>query len=1082
MVLALARETPENAHLPCEVVPLKAFEVVGFVSITASERHDAEPAHGPFERPPSEPGSKRTIAVLAPTMQQAPIRSDEVRRLQVLDALQILDTPPEVEFDALVRVAAQICGTPIALINLLDATRQWVKAEQGMPGLQSLPRELSFCGHTIMADGLFEVPDLQLDPRFGDSPLVRSTPHLRFYAGVPLRMDGGEAVGTLCVLGHEPKHLDARQREALVQLGLAVVKALVGRRASLVLQRLALELADRQQYLQYAVDHVPSMLAYWDADLRCRFANRAYEQWFGVQVDKLLGCHLSELLEPALFAANKPHLDAALRGEAQTFECTVPGPGGVQRHSLAYYGPHVVDGVVRGILLQVIDIGPLHHAEVALRVEVAEHQRTVRLLEQRSKALSEAQRLGRIGSWEWNTETDQAHWSDALARIFDRDPALPVPRREELQALYTPRSWADWQAAVQRMRATAEPQALQLELAKPDGAPVWAQARIEAMRAEDGRIIGMRGTMQDITEQRLMALDLAHQHELLRVTLRSIGDAVITTDAAGRVAWLNSTAERLTGWTDAEANGRPLTEVFNIVSETTRERVPNPVDTCLAEGRVVELSGHTLLIARDGRQFGIEDSAAPMRTDSGDVLGVVLVFRDVTEQRRMSGEMTYRATHDMLTGLVNRSEFEGCLQRQLDHARATAAGHALLYIDLDQFKLVNDSCGHAVGDELLQRMGDELADSVRSGDTLARLGGDEFAIILSHCDAAQALLLAQRICDRMNEFRFIHAERRFRIGVSIGLVPVDARWANVAAILQAADASCYAAKEAGRNRVHLWSDNDQVTRERHVEVEWTTRIERALDEGGFELHAQRITPLAGAPQGLHAELLLRLRADDGCLVLPGAFLPAAERFHLVTRIDRWVLRRALDWMAALPGLQGIELLTLNLSGHSVGDRAFHTWACEQLALAGQAVCSRLCLEITETAAVTNLADAALFIDQVRSAGVRVALDDFGAGASSFSYLKQLQVDLLKIDGQFIRELVTDPLNEAAVRCFIEVARVRGLQTVAEFVDSESVLQRLRQMGVDWAQGYLLHRPAPLDELYQAVMTQRQSLSTTVPKV
>ncbi|MBX9833881.1 MAG: EAL domain-containing protein, partial [Burkholderiaceae bacterium] len=523
-------------------------------------------------------------------------------------------------------------------------------------------------------------------------------------------------------------------------------------------------------------------------------------------------------------------------------------------------------------------------------------------------------------------------------------------------------------------------------------------------------------------------------------------------------------AERMTGWLSSESMGRPLLQVFHIIHEETREPAPDPVAACLAEGKTVGLAPKTLLIARDGTEYGIQDSAAPIRSPQGEMLGVVLVFHDVSEQRKLSGEMTYRATHDSLTGLVNRAEFESRLLRTLRLAQENDSNHALFYIDLDQFKLVNDACGHAIGDQLLQQVSKLLGDSIRARDTLARLGGDEFAIILEHCTMEQASRVAQKICDRMNDFRFVHGENRFRIGTSIGLVPLDKRWANVSAIQQAADASCYAAKEAGRNRVHAWFDTDATMRARNHEMQWTSRIEHALDNDGFVLFAQRIHCLKRQALGIHAEVLLRLRNDDGSLVQPGVFLPAAERFHLASRIDRWVLQHSVNRLQRLSEPSHIESLSVNLSGQSVGDRAFHAWALELFAAAGATACSRLCLEITETAAVTNLADAAIFISQVRAVGVKVALDDFGAGASSFGYLKALPVDYLKIDGQFIRNLISNPLDEAAVRCFADVARLMGLETVAEFVESPEVLQRLKEMGVDYAQGYLEHCPEPIDRL------------------
>jgi diguanylate cyclase len=408
-----------------------------------------------------------------------------------------------------------------------------------------------------------------------------------------------------------------------------------------------------------------------------------------------------------------------------------------------------------------------------------------------------------------------------------------------------------------------------------------------------------------------------------------------------------------------------------------------------------------------------------------------------------------------------------------------------MFIDLDQFKLVNDACGHAAGDLLLKQVARLLGEVVRARDTLARLGGDEFALLLEHCTVEQAERVATQICARMDEFRFVHDERRFRIGASIGLVPVDSRWHTVAAVMQAGDTACYAAKEAGRNRVHTWHDTDQSMQQRQGQMQWVTRLEQALDTDQFQLFAQRLHPLSGPAhdpahgqahdpahdpahglaRGLYAEVLLRL-PEGNSWVPPGVFLPAAERFHLAARIDRWVLQRVLRTLAERGGCDGIDTLCVNLSGQSVGDRAFHRWLVALLEAQTPALRQCLCLEITETVAVTHLADAALFVEQVRALGVRVALDDFGAGASSFGYLKRLGVDVLKIDGQFIQDLIGNRLNEAAVRCFVEVAQAVSLKTVAEFVDSPAVLARVHELGVDYAQGYLLHRPEPIETVLQ----------------
>ncbi len=1003
-------------------------------------------------------------------MKSAPHPSDEAARLASLLALEVLDSAAEQEFDALVKAAALTCGVPISLVSLIDAQRQWFKANIGLPGVSETPRELAFCAHAILDDALFEVPDATQDSRFADNPLVTGQPDIRFYAGAPIRLSDGMRVGTLCVIDREPKRLTETQRDVLRQLSVAASNALEGRLAMRKLQRAVDRQAESAYDLRLVVDNVPAMLAYWNRDLSCRFANRAYEQWFGVTPEALVGTHLRDLLGPELFALNRPFMDAALAGQPQFFERLVPGPDGTQRPGLASYTPDTVDGEVRGFLVHVSDVTPLKTAEAALRAEIVARKKAHEQLHQSSERLGEAQRLGRIGSWAWRVAEDITTWSDELHRIFGREPGGPAPSFADHSTLYGAESFACLKAAVETAMQTGRPYALELEFLRADGSVGWLDARGEAVCDEAGRVVGLQGTVQDISERRALSAELAKQHELLRVTLQSIGDAVITTDGVGLVTWLNPVAERMTGWLNSEAVGRPIGQVFHIIHEETRKPSPSPVDACLSQGSIAALASRTALISRAGIEFGIEDSAAPIRNERGEVLGVVLVFHDVSEQRRLSGEMNHRATHDALTGLINRAEFEARLRRSLDKSHEDGSEHALMFIDLDQFKLVNDACGHSAGDALLQQVSKLLGGAVRSRDTLARLGGDEFAVILEHCTTDQARRLAQQICDRLDEFRFLHGERRFRIGASIGLVPLDRRWKSTAAVLQAADASCYAAKDAGRNRVHAWHDTDAAMQARNGQTQWAARLEQALDESRFVLFAQRIFPLGDEAGRSHVEVLLRMIDDDGSLIAPGTFLPAAERFHFSSRIDRWVLGRTIGLLSERADLSSIDALCVNLSGQSIGDKAFHRDTIDKLVAAGAAVCRCLCLEITETAAVTNMTDAALFIEEVRALGVRIALDDFGAGASSFGYLKSLKVDLLKIDGQFVRDVIDDPLDDAAVRCFVDVARVVGVKTVAEFVDKPEVLARMKEIGVDYVQGFLLHRPEPIERVLDLALS------------
>jgi diguanylate cyclase (GGDEF)-like protein/PAS domain S-box-containing protein len=981
-------------------------------------------------------------------MQSARPRDNETESLEALHALEVLDTEAEALFDALVQAASLACGVPVSLISLLDSDRQWFKANVGLPGVEETHRDVAFCAHAVLGDELMEVPDAQLDPRFHDNPLVVGGPKIRFYAGVPLRMPGGQTIGTLCVIDRVPRALDDSQRTVLRYLATAAQSALEQRRQA----RAFVESENRYRAL---VEDQTELMSLATPEGVLTFVNQAYALAHCSSPEAMLGRNLLEFVHETQRGVVTDHLrqvcetQEVLRGE----NALVMADGQVRWFAWTNRAIVDVKGQVKAVHSVGRDFTEQKLAQDRLRDE---GQRIANILE------------GTLaGTWEWNVATGETvfneRWAGILGRTLEELSPMSV---QTWLSLVHPEDALSSEALLKRhFSGETDVYECEVRMRHKQGHWVWVQTRGRVLSwLAPGQPEWMFGTHLDVSERRDMMGQLAKQHELLRVTLQSIGDAVITTDEGGIVTWLNPVAERMTGWLTEEAQGHPLSQVFHVINEDTRTLAENPVSVCLSQGKVVGLASQSVLISRDGRQFGIEDSAAPIRSSQGDVLGAVLVFHDVSEQRRLSGEMTYRATHDTLTDLVNRAEFEKRLLSALRKAHDDHTEHAVLFIDLDQFKLVNDACGHAIGDQLLQQASKLLSDCVRARDTVARLGGDEFGIILEHCPIDQAQRVAQKICDRMDEFRFTHGDRRFRIGTSIGLVPVDRRWANAAAIQQAADTSCYAAKEAGRNRVHVWFDTDQAMKARSHEMQWTSRIERALDEGGFELFAQRIQSLKAEARGLHAEVLLRMRNEDGSLVLPGAFLPAAERFHLASRLDRWVLSRAIAWLQALPHPSMVENLSVNLSGQSVGDRAFHGWANEVLAQAGPVIRGQLCLEITETAAVTNMADAAAFIRGLRAAGVKVALDDFGAGASSFGYLKSLPVDFLKIDGQFIRNLMNDALDQATVRCFVEVARVVGMKTVAEFVDNEAALARLRELGVDHAQGYLIHRPEPIDAL------------------
>jgi diguanylate cyclase (GGDEF)-like protein/PAS domain S-box-containing protein len=582
----------------------------------------------------------------------------------------------------------------------------------------------------------------------------------------------------------------------------------------------------------------------------------------------------------------------------------------------------------------------------------------------------------------------------------------------------------------------------------------------EALLASEERLVG---SLSDIQKRKQVEALLFEEKERAQVTLASIADAVVTVDTASRIEYMNPVAERLTGWPLGEARQRPVAEVFAAVDEVTGAPIPDPVGRALAEGAVIEADGNVVLLCRGAESIAIDYSVAPIRDRAARTVGAVLVVQDMSRERQYAARLSNLASHDALTGLLNRREFEQRLRAIVEHRDSEQGQHAVLYLDLDQFKVVNDTSGHAAGDELLRQIGALLRPRLREGDVLARLGGDEFGVLLPHCPPAPALRIAEALRRAIIDFRFAWKNRSFTIGVSIGLVNLADGPHTLASVLSAADAACYLAKDKGRNRVQVYRPEDSEVAHRRGEMEWVNRLHRALAEDRLCLYSQpmRAMHVTGAETS-HQELLVRLIDERDELIAPIAFIPAAERYHLMPSIDRWVIRtvfrlladrRAAGDAAAVAGTYAI-----NLSGASIGDDQFLDYVRESFTRFGIPHRS-ICFEITETTAVTSLSKAADFIGALREPGCRFALDDFGVGVSSFTYLKQLPVDYLKIDGSFVRNMLHDPVDAAMVEAIHRIGRVMGKQTIAESVESAATLEALRSVGVDFAQGNAIAPPS-----------------------
>jgi diguanylate cyclase (GGDEF)-like protein/PAS domain S-box-containing protein len=652
----------------------------------------------------------------------------------------------------------------------------------------------------------------------------------------------------------------------------------------------------------------------------------------------------------------------------------------------------------------------------------------------------------------------------AAGELFGIDAATLVGK--QITDLLRPAYRAQMRKYLSAALGDDEPlQPLEAQLISGDERGLWVElhGRRLAFNGEQAFLTVAR----DITHRKSLEASLGRGKLQARITLESIGEGVITTDRNGTIDYMNEAGEQLIGIARSAGVGKKLLDLIALVDEIDRSALGDPVAKCLTERRRINLGRRALLLGKQAeREFSTELTASPIRGPDGQIAGCVIIFHDVTEMRGLAREMSYQASHDALTGLVNRVEFERRLEAALDSARGEGVGHVVSYLDLDRFKLVNDSCGHIAGDNLLREIAALLKQRIRDSDTVARVGGDEFAMLLAGCPLDKARQIADDVCTSVAAHQFAWQDRTFNVGVSIGLVEVGKDSGSAESVLSSADSACYVAKQQGRSRIHVYSTRDEVLARERGEIQWLQRLQRALKENEFELYVQPIIAVGGRNHsGPAAEVLLRMRDESGKSILPASFLGSAERYQLMSHIDRWVVQTALTAIAGgAPHLPNGRTCSINLSGQTLNDVDFLEFVVDVLDHTGVNP-EKICFEVRESAVVSQLDHAQRFIDVLHGIGCRFALDDFGSGIGSFANLKHLALDYLKIDGMYTRDLESGGVNREMVTAMVKLAQTLDFQVVAEQVEDQGSFETLRLLGVDFVQGYIVDRPRPLQAVH-----------------
>jgi diguanylate cyclase (GGDEF)-like protein/PAS domain S-box-containing protein len=615
--------------------------------------------------------------------------------------------------------------------------------------------------------------------------------------------------------------------------------------------------------------------------------------------------------------------------------------------------------------------------------------------------------------------------------------------------------------AAKRLAGEDAPRRLEIQMINGEQAGLWVETQSSSIEFH-GRPAVLT-VARDVSQRKSLDLSLSRSKREAQYTLESIAEGVITTDNDGLIDYMNLAAEGLVGTSRDDAAGHKIAELFMLVDDTDRRPLGDPVDRCLSMRRRVNMGRRAVMVTQDGEQeHSVELSASPIRGPGDSISGAVVVFHDVAELRGLTRKMSYQATHDALTGLINRREFERRLDEAMDSAHSEKAVHMLFYMDLDRFKAVNDSCGHLAGDNMLREVATLIREQVRDSDFVGRLGGDEFGALLMGCPIDKATQIASDICNAVADYRFVWKDKIFNIGISIGLVEISHVSGTVQDVMSAADSACYVAKQEGRGKVHIYSARDEAIARERGDIQWLRELQSALHDGGFELAVQPIIAMhSRVESGPSLEVLVRLPEGQGRTTDTADFLRPAERYQLMPQIDRWVVDATLSAIAGGEiRLAGRRSCAINLSGQTIADESFLGFVVDALDHSGVAPGS-ICFEVTEKAILANVQHAQRFIEVLHGIGCEFSLDDFGSGMGSFASLRHLPIDYLKIDGLYTRNLRTDEVNQEMVAAMIKLARTMEFRVVAEQVEQQEDFDWLRDVGVDYIQGHFVESPAAL---------------------